>query len=71
MSTVKSTKVQENGVVIGYDVAYQGVSHRLVLGETYEGGKTIKTQQDAESWLVALVDGESLRRINRVAESQP
>lgn len=61
MSTVKSAEIHENDAVIGYDVSHQGVSHRLMLGETYEG-KPINSRHDAEQWIVALVDAENERR---------
>jgi hypothetical protein len=62
MENVKSQEVVENGAVVGFDVAYRGVSHRLMVGESYEGSQPIKSRSDAEACLREWVDSEEARR---------
>lgn len=62
MQNAQALEVLESGEVVGFDVSYKGINHRLMLGESYEGSKPIKSAEDAKGWLIKLVEDEDARR---------
>jgi hypothetical protein len=65
MQNAQALEVLEGGKVVGFDVSYKGANHLLMIGNSYEGSKPIKSAEDAKSWLIELVDGEEARRSAR------
>lgn len=65
MQNAQALEVLDGDKVVGYSVSYKGASHLLMIGNSYEGSKPIKSAEDAKGWLVKLVENEDARRTAR------